>query len=329
MKSSRKALLPILVAALQTQTLFAGDGAAQTHPFAIHDMLAMDRISDPRVSPNGKRIVFVRRTTDLEANRGRTDLGLIDVEGQNLRRLTSHPAGERNPRWSPDGKTIYFLTARSQRSQIWKIAVDGGETEQVTRLPLGVTGFNLSPDGRRVALSLDVFPDAPTLRKTVKRLDEAKKRKSSGRVYDSMFVRHWDTWKDGRRSHLFVMPLEGGEPIDGGGISNLSSNPILTRCRFVGNVASTLAFGNAGGAIDNSNSNVVIDHCSFIMNEADVGGAMNSISGPDSSVFVGNSEFFQNTAHERGLHCATPVTLLSQSSTARLSETWQKTLAGV
>ncbi len=177
MKSSLKALLSIIVAVIQTQALFAGDGAAQAHPFSIHDMLAMDRISDPRPSPDGRRIVFVRRTTDLEANRGRTDLWLVDIDGQNLRRLTSHPDGERNPRWSPDGRTIYFLAARSPRSQIWKIAVDGGEAEQVTHLPLDVSGFNLSPDGRRFVLSMDVFPDAATLQETVKRLDEEKKRK--------------------------------------------------------------------------------------------------------------------------------------------------------
>ena len=155
MKSSRKALLLILVVALQTRVLFAADGATQTHPFSIHDMLAMDRISAPRVSPDGLRIVFVRRTTDLEANRGRTDLWLVDSDGQNLRRLTAHPAGEGNPRWSPDGRTVYFLTARSERSQIWKIAVDGGEAEQVTQLPLEVTGFKLNRamPGRRATLA--------------------------------------------------------------------------------------------------------------------------------------------------------------------------------
>ncbi len=77
-------------------------GLDQTHPFSVHDMLAMDRLSDPQVSPDGKWIVFVLRQTDLEANKGRTDLWLLGTDGTGLRRLTSHPEGDSNPRWAPD-----------------------------------------------------------------------------------------------------------------------------------------------------------------------------------------------------------------------------------
>src|SRR6187455_77840 len=91
---------------------------AQTHPFSVHDMLAMDRISDPQVSPDGKTVVFVSRVTDLAANRGLNDLWLVGTDGAGLRRLTSHSATDVNPRWSPDGTTIYFLSTRSGSSQI-------------------------------------------------------------------------------------------------------------------------------------------------------------------------------------------------------------------
>ena len=84
--------------------------SGETHPFSVHDMLAMDRISDPQISPNGKSIVFNLRKTDLDANRGRVDLWIVDADGQNLRRLTSHPASDFNPRWSPCGKVIWFLS---------------------------------------------------------------------------------------------------------------------------------------------------------------------------------------------------------------------------
>ena len=167
MKVTMKSLLLILAIAGSPLILSADDGEGKTHPFSIHDMLAMDRISDPQVSPDGKRIVFVRRSTDLQANRGRTDLWLVDVSGAGLRRLTSHPAGEHNPRWSVHGGAIYFLSSRSDSTQIWKIPIDGGEAEQVTRLPLDVTGFNLSPVGTHLVLSMEVFPDAPTVAGTV------------------------------------------------------------------------------------------------------------------------------------------------------------------
>jgi dipeptidyl aminopeptidase/acylaminoacyl peptidase len=188
--------------------------AAETHPFSVHDMLAMDRISDARVSPDGKRIVFVLRTTDLEANRGRTDLWLVGVDGDGLKRLTTHPAGDSNPRWAPDGQTIWFLSSRSGSSQIWRIRANGGEAQQVTDLPLDVGNLVVSPDGARLAFTLEVFPDCADLSCTTERLEEREKRDAGGRIYENLFIRHWDTWKDGRRAHLFSMPSEGGEPVD-------------------------------------------------------------------------------------------------------------------
>ncbi|HEX9903116.1 MAG TPA: S9 family peptidase [Acidobacteriota bacterium] len=185
----------------------------ETHPFSIHDMLALDRISDPAVSPDGKQVVFVLRTTDLEANRGRTDLWLMEADGKNLRPLTSHPSADLNPRWSPDGKTVWFISTRSGSSQVWRIPVDGGEAEQVTRLPLDVANLMVSPDGKTLAFSLEVFPGLYPA-ETKKKLDDIASGRTSGRIYDRLFFRHWDTWADGRRSHVFVMPAAGGEARD-------------------------------------------------------------------------------------------------------------------
>jgi dipeptidyl aminopeptidase/acylaminoacyl peptidase len=185
-----------------------------THPFSIHDMLAMDRISEPQVSPDGKWVVLTLRKTDLAANRGRTDLWLVGTDGTGLRQLTSHPGSDLSPVWAPDGKSLYFLSTRSGSSQIWRIPVDGGEAEQKTDLPLEVGNFLLSPDGSRFAITMEVFPDCESVACTKSRLDEIAARKSSGRIYEKLFIRHWDTWKDGRRSHLFVMPTAGGDPVD-------------------------------------------------------------------------------------------------------------------
>jgi len=189
-------------------------GLDQTHPFSIHDMLAMDRLSDPQVSPDGKWIVFVLRKTDLEENKGRNDLWLVGTDGTNLRRLTSHKAADSNPRWAPDGKSIWFISSRSDTSQIWRIPIDGGEAEQVTEQPLDVGNLVVAPEGRHIAFTMEVFPDCNTPDETKDRLDEIEKRKTSGRIYERIFIRHWDTWKDGRRSHLFVMPSAGGKAVD-------------------------------------------------------------------------------------------------------------------
>ncbi len=193
--------------------------AADPHPFTVHDLLAMERISSPVVSPDGKTVAFVLRTTDLEANRGRTDLWAVGVDGSGLRRLTTHEASDTEPLWSPDGASIYFMSSRSGSSQVWRLPVAGGEAARVTDLPLDLGNLSLSPDGRRLGFTIEVFPDCETLACTVDRLAKRSGGVPSGVVYDRLFVRHWDTWKDGRRSHFFTLALDGsgaaqGSPVD-------------------------------------------------------------------------------------------------------------------
>jgi dipeptidyl aminopeptidase/acylaminoacyl peptidase len=193
-----------------------GAALAQTesHPFTVHDMLAMQRISDHRISPDGTRVVFTLRTTDLEQNKGFFDLWLVAADGSGLRRLTTHPAADQNAAWDPSGEWVWFLSARSGSNQVWKVPTDGGEAVQVTDHPLDLEGFLISPDGRRLLFAAAVFPDCRDLKCTADRLQAEKSRKGSGRLYERLFVRHWDSWKDGRRNHLFVQPVSGGAPVD-------------------------------------------------------------------------------------------------------------------
>jgi dipeptidyl aminopeptidase/acylaminoacyl peptidase len=190
-----------------------GEAPETPHPFSVHDLIAMDRISGQTVSPDGQWIAFTLRKTDLEANRGRTDLWIVGTNGNGLRQMTSDPAGDFNPCWSKEGKTIYFLSTRSGSSQVWRIAADGGEAIQVTKQPLDVGNLVLSPDGKKMAFTMEVFPNT-SVEETVKKLEEIKNRKYSGQIYERIFIRHWDTWCDGRRSHIFVMPIEGGTAVD-------------------------------------------------------------------------------------------------------------------
>lgn len=188
--------------------------ADTTHPFSVHDMLAMERISDPQVSPDENLVVFTLRTTDMEADRGRTDLWILELGDKKIRRLTSHPASDFNPRWSPDSRWIWFLSTRSGSSQVWRIRADGGEAGQITDLPLNAGNLLVSPDGRMIAFTMDVFLEHPSPEATRQELDRREKMKASGRLYEGLFVRHWDTWEDGRRSHLFVMDTEKDTPVD-------------------------------------------------------------------------------------------------------------------
>ena len=209
----RHALLPTLIALLPLLATTSMASAA-THPIGIRDLIAFQRIGDPVVAPDGARIAYSVSALDLDGNRRRTDIWIVGVDGSNARPLTRDPASDSSPVWAPDGKSVWFLSTRSGSAQVWRIPVDGGEASQVTRLPLDVGAFRLSPDGTQLAIAMDVYPDLATAQATKDRLDERAKVKASGRLYEQLLYRHWDTWKDGRRSHIFVVPADGGEAVD-------------------------------------------------------------------------------------------------------------------
>ncbi|MEK7703854.1 MAG: S9 family peptidase, partial [Myxococcota bacterium] len=188
--------------------------SAASHAFSARDMHEMDRLGELAVSPDGKQVAYVVRQTDFEQNRGRTDIYLIGIDGKGERRLTSHPDNDNEPRWAPDGKSIYFVSTRSGSSQVWRLPLDGGEPTQVTKLPLDVSSLLVSPDGKLLAFALELYPDCATIACTTARLEALKTRQATGQLYDKLFVRQWDSWRDGRRSHVCVMASTGGDVTD-------------------------------------------------------------------------------------------------------------------
>jgi len=213
MKNRQASVLLTLLLLAAAPVFSAQAQPAATHPLSVHDMLAMERISDTQVSPDGQWLVFTLRETDLEANRGRTDIWIAGADGKNLKRLTSHPAADTNPRWSPCGKCIFFISSRSGSSQVWRIKLDGGEAEQVTHLPLDAANLIVAQAGELLAFTMEVFPGL-TPAETAKKLEAVAKQKATGQIFDKLFIRHWDTWSDGRRSHLFVVSKKGGAARD-------------------------------------------------------------------------------------------------------------------
>ena len=183
------------------------------------DLNRLARISDPQVSPDGRFIVYAQRDADLDANRGRIDLWLVDLDNPaRPRRLTQHSANDTHPRWAVDGNSIYFLSARAGSTQVWRLPLSGGEALQITDYPLEVNSFKFSPDGSHIALAMEMLPECADMKCTKDRLEANGAVKSSARTYDRLFIRHWDTWSNHTRSHLFValMNADGraGAPTD-------------------------------------------------------------------------------------------------------------------
>jgi dipeptidyl aminopeptidase/acylaminoacyl peptidase len=186
--------------------------------FTADDLVRLDRVSAPQLSPDGSQVAFLLRQTDYAENRATTGLWLQPFDGGEPRRLS--PAGESvaSASWSHDGRGLYYLSARSGSMQLWRLELDGGTPQQVTDYPLDVGSYRMAPDGRAVALSFEVFADCGDLACTRSRLDHAAEAKTSGVLYQQLFIRHWDQWKDGRLSQLFVARLDGkgwasGEPV--------------------------------------------------------------------------------------------------------------------
>src|SRR5207249_4030106 len=134
--------------------------AADKRPFTVQDLVLMDRVSDPRVSPDGRFVAYTLRETDFAANRGVRSIWLASLAGDaDPRKLTAGIANSDSPRWSPDSHWLYFLSTRSGSAQVWRLALDGGEAQAVTSFPLDVETFSVSPDGAHLAVSIQTFTD--------------------------------------------------------------------------------------------------------------------------------------------------------------------------
>ncbi len=194
---------------------FAGAAQAEVRGLQIEDLVKMERVGAPVIAPDGKKMLYTLRQTDLEKNRGSTNLWLQDLSQprQPAQNLTTQ--GATDPVWSAKGDAIYFLSARSGSSQIWKLPLQGGEAQRVTDLPLDVDNFRLSPQGDKLLFSMAVFRECPDLACTQKKLADKAANKATGRIYDRLFVRHWDTWADGRRSVLFTAQLDSKGIVQG------------------------------------------------------------------------------------------------------------------
>src|SRR5690606_20905237 len=161
---------------------------------------------------------FAQRSVDaeLKASTALYARHLLTRDAAPPKRITPEGWNVNSPSFSTDGQTLYFLSATGGSQQLYAMPAAGGEPRQLTAFALDVDSYRLPPDGNRVAFSADTFADcAADLACTKKKLDARAADKASGRVHDQLFVRHWDTWSDGRRSRLFVaaLPGEGAVPV--------------------------------------------------------------------------------------------------------------------
>lgn len=163
------------------------------------------RVAEPKVSPDGKMLVYQVTTYKVEDNKGNTDLWVVPVTGGNPKQVTNTSFSESNARWRPDGKKIGYLSSESGESQLWEMNIDGTEKKQISNIPGGVYNFNYSPTMKHIYFSQDVEIDL-SLKKRYPDLPKA-----NALQYDELTMRHWNQWEDGAYSHVMFAPYENGK----------------------------------------------------------------------------------------------------------------------
>ncbi len=210
------------------------------HPFTFEDMMALKRVGEPVPSPDGKWVLFSAVDVDLAANKKTPHIWIVPLDSFTAkpggatgvppvdareRVLVADQDGDR-PRWAPDGKRFAFISTKEGGSQVWIADFDSAAgrvtgTHRLTDIKTEASGELWSPDGKNILFTSDVYPECDgspdaEVACNARKLEEHEKSKVKALIFDRLLYRHWNAYKEGKRSHIFVVsaPIlpEGGAP---------------------------------------------------------------------------------------------------------------------
>src|SRR5256886_7005028 len=191
----------------------AGGASAQEaakHAITFEDVIKLQRVAEPAISPDGKWVACTVTVPDMEANRNASNIWLVATSGGEAIQLTQS-GKDSSPVWSPDGKTIAFISSRSGDGQVYLLSMEGGEPHPLTKLSTGADLAIWSPDGKTIAFTSGVYPECKDDECNKKKDEEKEKNKVKAHVAEALLYRHWTHWNEGKRSHLFVIAADGND----------------------------------------------------------------------------------------------------------------------
>ena len=176
------------------------------------DVFRVQVASDPQISPDGKRIVYVRQSADMAADRRVSNLWIINFDGSEHRALTTGSYGDSSPRWSPDGTRLAFVSDRDGKPQLYLRWMDTGESAKLTDLENPPSGISWSPDGKQIAFT-SLVSAAPPKIATMPSAPEGAKWADPPRVYEDLVYRfNGPGYLKPGYSQIFVIAADGGAP---------------------------------------------------------------------------------------------------------------------
>jgi dipeptidyl aminopeptidase/acylaminoacyl peptidase len=188
--------------------------SAAKRSFTFEDMMKLKRVGAPVPSPDGKWVVFDAVDVDLEANTKISHLWIVPAAGGEARRLNQTPNHEERPRFSPDGKRLIWTSKATDPTQIWICNFTpesgglDGQPHQVTNISTGADGGIWSPDGKNIVFLSSVYPEAKDDAENKKRDEELGKSKVKAKIFTKLLYRHWTSYTEHKRSHLFIVDAE-------------------------------------------------------------------------------------------------------------------------
>jgi len=188
-------------------------------PMTFEDTMKMRRLGDIAVSPDSRWVMFSATDVDLAKNTRTSHLFIVPVAGGETRALTASMTGESRGRFSPDGKQILFESSREGGQQIWLADFDTsagtiGEPHKLTSLSTETDGATWSPDGKQILFVSSVYPFCNDDDCNKKRDQEKADSKVKAQIFTHLLYRHWNVFTGEKRSHLFLVSLDGGPPRD-------------------------------------------------------------------------------------------------------------------